>query len=149
PSELRMKAAGLTIGNAAAALILRRTPWPGGGIQLLGVETYTAPSHWKLCGAPIGGKFSSSSVELMRLGLLIPPVTKKNLGKLGLTAQDIDHYVFHQPSEVMVRKIMDDIGAEQEKGVYTHHLYGNTASSSVCVAYDHLLKTRSIKAGER
>src|SRR5690606_2112600 len=60
PSELRMKAAGLTIGNAAAALILRRTPWPGGGIQLLGVETYTAPSHWKLCGAPIGGKFSSS-----------------------------------------------------------------------------------------
>ncbi len=146
--ELRMKSAGLTVGNAAACVLLRRTPWPGGGIRLMGINTYTAPSHWELCQVPIGGTFSSSSVELMRLGQLIPPVTSRNLDALGLTAEDIDHYVFHQPSEVMVKKILTDIGANPEKGVYTHHLYGNTASASVGVTYHHLLQNREVKPGD-
>src|SRR5690606_14702152 len=64
--DLRMKSAGLTVGNAAACVLLRRTPWPSGGIRIMGLNTYTAPSHWELCQVPIGGKFSSSSVELMR-----------------------------------------------------------------------------------
>lgn len=149
PRDLKNKAAGLTIGNAAAALLLRRSPWPRGGIEIIAVDTHTAPAHWQLCTAPIGGKFDSSSVELMRLGVLIPPVTKRNLAKIGLQASEIDHYVFHQPSEVMVRKILDDIGASQDKGVYTHHLYGNTASAAVCVTYDHLLKTRTVKPGDK
>lgn len=147
--DLKNKAAGLTIGNGAAAFILRRKPWPQGGIRLLSVETYTNPVHWALCTAPIGGKFDSSSVELMRLGALIPPVTKRNLAKLNLTAQDIDYFVFHQPSEVMVRKILDDIGAGQAKGVYTHHLYGNTASAAVGITYDYLLKTQELREGQK
>jgi 3-oxoacyl-[acyl-carrier-protein] synthase III len=149
PRDLKNKAAGLTIGNGAAAFMLRRKPWPQGGIRLLSVETHTAPAHWELCTAPIGGKFDSSSVELMRLGALIPPVTKRNLAKLGLEAKDIDHFVFHQPSEVMVRRILDDIGAGQDKGVYTHHLYGNTASAAVGITYDYLLKTKGISEGEK
>jgi 3-oxoacyl-[acyl-carrier-protein] synthase III len=149
PRDLKNKAAGLTLGHGAAAFILRRKPWPQGGIRLFAVETHTAPAHWELCTAPIGGKFDSSSVELMRLGALIPPVTKRNLAKLGLEAKDIDHFVFHQPSEIMVRKILDDIGAGQPKGVYTHHLYGNTASAAVGTAYDHLLKTKGLREGEK
>jgi len=147
--DLKSKAAGLTIGNAAAAMLLRRRPFPQGGIQIMSVDTHTAPAHWELCTAPIGGKFDSSSVELMRLGVLIPPVMKRNLEKLGLKATDIDHYVFHQPSEVMVRKILDDIGAGQERGVYTHHLYGNTASAAVGVTYHHLLQTQGIRPGAK
>lgn len=147
--DLRMKGAGLTIGNASACMVLSKTPLPNGSMRLLGIDTFTDPSHWNLCKVPIGGTFESSSVELMRLGKLIPPVTKRNLDGLGLHASDIDHYVFHQPSEVMVRKILEDIGADPERGVYTHHLYGNTASASVGVTFDHLLKNREVKDGER
>jgi len=66
-----------------------------------------------------------------------------------MSPDDVDHYVFHQPSEIMVRKILEDIGVDPAKGVYTHALYGNTASASVAVTYRHLLQERAVTAGDR
>ncbi len=142
-----MKSAGLTVGNGAACFLLRRTPWPNGGIRLRSFETYTAPKHWNLCQAPIDGTFVSSSVELMRLGKLIPPWLREILAAVGWTPQDVDHFVFHQPNEVMVRRIIEDTGADPSKGVYSHPIYGNTASASVGMAFDHLLRERAVRPG--
>ena len=147
--DLQMKTAGLTIGNAAAAVLLRRKPFPGGGIKLKAINTFTAPDHWDLCRVPILGTLVSSSVELMRLGKYIPPWVKERLGALGMAPTDIDHYIFHQPSEVMVRKILTDIGVDPERGVYTHALYGNTASASVGVTYRQLLEDRPVRIGDK
>jgi 3-oxoacyl-[acyl-carrier-protein] synthase-3 len=147
--DLHMKTAGLTVGNAAACMLLRRSPFPGGGIRLMAINTFTAPDHWHLCQVPIGGTLVSSSVELMRLGKYIPPWVIERLGALGLQPNDIAHYIFHQPSEIMVRKIFDDIGIDQAKGVYTHALYGNTASASIGVTYRQLLRERPVKAGDK
>ena len=146
--DLQMKTAGLTIGNAAACMLLRRTPFPGGGIHLKAINTFTAPDHWHLCQVPIGGTLVSSSVELMRLGKYIPPWVTERLGALGMKPGDIDHYVFHQPSEIMVRKILEDIGVDPERGIYTHSLYGNTASASIGVTYRKLLKERTLERGD-
>ena len=52
----------------------------------------------------------------MRLGKYIPPWVTERLGALGLKPDDIDHYVFHQPSEIMVRKILEDIGVDPDEG---------------------------------
>jgi 3-oxoacyl-[acyl-carrier-protein] synthase III len=147
--DLQMKTAGLTIGNAAACMLLRKKPFPGGGIRLKAINTFTAPDHWNLCQVPIGGTLVSSSVELMRLGKYIPPWVKERLGALGLVPNDIDHYIFHQPSEIMLRKILADIGVDPDKGVYTHALYGNTASASIGVTYRHLLEERRVKIGDK
>ena len=147
--ELHMKSAGLTIGNAAACLLLRRKPFPGGGIRVMSLDTITVPDHWNLCQVPINGTLFSSSVELMRLGKLIPPWVRERLGAIGLKPDDIDHYVFHQPSEIMLRKILEDIGVDPNKGAYTHSLYGNTASASVGVTYKQLLEERTLRAGDK
>ncbi len=147
--DLQMKTAGLTIGNAAGCVLLRRTPFPRGGIRMQAIHTFTAPDHWHLCQVPIDGTLVSSSVELMRLGKYIPPFVAERLAALGLTPDQIDHYVFHQPSEIMVRKILEDIGVDPAKGVYTHALYGNTASASVSVTYRQLLKDRPVRAGDK
>ena len=147
--DLQMKTAGLTVGNAAACMLLRRTPFPGGGIHLRAINTFTAPDHWHLCQVPIGGTLFSSSVELMRLGKYIPPWVTERLGALGLRPDDIDHYIFHQPSEVMVRKILTDIGVDPGKGVYTHACYGNTASASVGVTFRQLLEERAVAPGDK
>jgi 3-oxoacyl-[acyl-carrier-protein] synthase-3 len=147
--DLQIKTAGLTIGNAAVGVLLRRKPFPGGGIKLRAINTFTAPDHWDLCRVPIDGKLVSSSVELMRLGKYIPPWVKERLGMLGMAPTDIDYYLFHQPSEVMVRKILADIGVDPERGIYTHGLYGNTASASVGVTYRQLLEDRKLKAGDK
>jgi 3-oxoacyl-[acyl-carrier-protein] synthase III len=147
--DLQMKTAGLTIGNAAACVLLRRTPFERGGIKLQAIHTFTAPDHWHLCQVPIDGTLVSSSVELMRLGKYIPPFVAERLAALGMTPNDIDHYVFHQPSEIMVRKILEDIGVDPKRGVYTHSLYGNTASASVAVTYRQLLQDRPVKLGDK
>lgn len=147
--DLYDKSAGLTVGNAAVCVLLRKTPWPSGGIRLLGLHTHSAPKHWHLCQAPIDGTFASSSVELMRLGKLIPPWLKENLGAAGWSPAEVDHYVFHQPSESMVRKILEDTGADPARGVYTHSLYGNTASASVGVTYHRLLEERQLEGGDK
>jgi 3-oxoacyl-[acyl-carrier-protein] synthase-3 len=85
----------------------------------------------------------------MRLGKLIPPWIKERLAAIGMKPSDIDHYVFHQPSEIMVRKILEDTGIDPNKGVYTHALYGNTASASVGVTYEQLLKERTVQPGDK
>ncbi len=147
--ELHMKSAGLTVGNAATCVLLRRQPFAGGGIRLLSIDTTTAPSHWDLCQVPIDGTLFSSSVELMRLAKMIPPWIKERLAAVNLKPADIDHYVFHQPSEIMVRKILEDTGADPDRGVYTHSKYGNTASASVGVTYNQLLEERVVRPGDR
>lgn len=148
PVALRTKAAGLTIGNAAGAWILRRTPWPRGGLRLLGIETHTEPQYWRLCSAPVDGKFESATVELMRLSDRIPDFVRKNLGRLGLSVADVNHFIFHQPSDAVLRRALEELGVSQERGVFTHQLYGNTASASVCVTYHHLLRTSALHNGD-
>ena len=149
PRDLRMKSAGLTVGNAATCVLLRSSPFPGGGIRLLAIDSIAVPDHWQLCQVPIDGTLFSSSVELMRLAKLLPPWVKKHLAALGMKPADIDHFVIHQPSEIMVRKILDEIGADSNKGVYTHSMYGNTASASVGVTYQQLLKERTVRPGDK
>jgi 3-oxoacyl-[acyl-carrier-protein] synthase III len=147
--DLQTQAAGLTVGNGAACVLLRRQPWPNGGVRLLRFTTLTAPDHWELCQAPIDGTFSSSSVELMRLGRLVPPWLKENLQALDWSPSSIDHFVFHQPSVRMVRRIISDTGGNPEHGVYSHPIYGNTASASVGITYKHLLENRRVEVGDR
>ncbi len=147
--ELNDKAAGLTIGNGAACFLLRRSPFPGGGIRLVGIDTFAAPVHWDLCKVPIDGHFASSSVQLMRLGKLIPPRLEAFLDRVGWKASEVDHFAVHQPSESMMRKILKKVGADPERAVYTHHLYGNTASASVGLAMHRLLAERTVRSGDR
>ena len=137
--DLQMKTAGLTIGNAAACVLVGAKPFPGGGIHFKAIHTFTAPDHWHLCQVPIDGTLVSSSVELMRLGKYIPPWVRSASAR-SACSRDIDHYIFHQPSEIMVRKILTDIGVDR-RAIYTHALYGNTASASMGVTYRQLLES--------
>lgn len=148
-SDLYLKAAGLTIGNAAAAMLVSRTPFEGGCIRLIGTDTHSLPSHWSLCQVPIHGHFLSSSTELMRLHKYIAPRLKTVFENLGWQPNDVDHYIFHQPSEFMTKKILQEIGADMERGIYTHHLYGNNASATVGVVYNELLVRRPPKPGDK
>ena len=91
------------------------------------------PDHWHLCQVPIDGTLVSSSVELMRLGVLLPPVLHESLERIGWSANEVDHYVFHQPSEVMVRKLLESAGADPARAVYTHSTHGNCASANAAI----------------
>lgn len=148
-AELATKFAGLTVGNAAACMLLARTPWPAGSIRLTSFGSHSAPNHWHLCKVPVGGTLVSSSVELMRLRRLIPPLLKRQLDVAGWKASEVDHFVFHQPSEQVIRQILQDVGGDPRRAIYTHHLYGNTASASVAVTFQRLLQERDLRHGDK
>jgi 3-oxoacyl-[acyl-carrier-protein] synthase-3 len=147
--DLHMKSAGLTIGNAAACVLLRARPFPDGGVRLLSIDTATSPDHWDLCQVPIDGTLISSSVELMRLGKLVPPWVTERLAAIGMKPDDVDHYVMHQPSESIIRRILEDMGVDPKKGIFTHAIYGNTSSASVAAGYQRLLQDRAVRQGDK
>ena len=149
PEELEQRVVGLTIGNAAAAWLLSRRPQPGGCARLLAAESYALPRHWDLCQAPIDGPFTSRSRELNELTVHVAPVVRRVIEAAGWSVDQVDHFVAHQPSEQMNRQVLSDLGADPERTLGTHHLYGNTASTTVALNMHELLRQRGVEAGDR
>jgi 3-oxoacyl-[acyl-carrier-protein] synthase-3 len=149
PEDLTLKVAGLTIGNAATAWLVRRQPLPGGCLEIQGMRNYSLPRHWELCQAPIDGTFASDSHELFKLNVKVAPELARMIAAVGWSVDQVDHFVFHQPSEQMIDKVLTDLGADPARGLKTHHLYGNTASTTVALAMHEVLAQREVRAGDR
>jgi 3-oxoacyl-[acyl-carrier-protein] synthase III len=142
-------AAGLTLGNAAAAFLVTRDSLAAGGARLLGFRHKTLAEHYDLCSAPIDGPFISRSKELFALAAHVPGEVQRLLSDAGWAAEDVDHYVFHQPSQAILERVFDGIGARPEACVHTHSLYGNSASTSWAVALNHRLKHGTVNNGDK
>ncbi len=149
PDELEYKLAGLTIGNAAAAWVVGRNPYPGGSARLVAARNYSLPQHYGLCNAPIDGTFTSFSHELFKLNVHVPPELARIIERADWTPDQVDHFVFHQPSEVMNEKVLVDLGVDPARGMGTHHVYGNTVSTTVALNMHEMLKARTFSPGDR
>ncbi len=147
--ELAFKSTGLTIGSAACAVLVAKQPWAQGSVKLFASDTYSLPEHWHLCQVPIRGTFTSDSKEVMQLHKYIIPRLRYFMNELNWTAEDVDHIVFHQPSETYTKKVISGMGVDPDRGIYTHHLYGNNVSATVGVVYEHLLKEREVNTGDK
>src|SRR6201996_2847266 len=123
--DVANRAAGLTLGNAAAGFLVTRESLPAGSARLLGLQHKTMAEHYELCSAPVDGHFISRSKELFALAVHVPGEIQRLLASAGWTAEDVDHYIFHQPSEAILDRVWDALGARQEARVHTHALYGN------------------------
>jgi 3-oxoacyl-[acyl-carrier-protein] synthase III len=147
--DVTVGVAGLTLGNAAAALLISREPLPAGSARLVGVLHKTLSEHYALCRAPVDRHFTSHSKELFALAVHVPGEVQRLLASAGWTAEDVDHYIFHQPSQAILERVFDAIGARPEACVHTHSIYGNTASTSWAVALNHRLKHGTINNGDK
>jgi 3-oxoacyl-[acyl-carrier-protein] synthase III len=147
--DMMTRVAGLTLGNAAAAFLITREPLPAGSARLLGFRHKTFAEHYDLCTAPVDGVFTSHSKELFALAVHVPPEIRQLVDAAGWSTQDVDHYLFHQPSEAMLNRVFAEIDARPEARVHTHALYGNTASTSWAVALDHRLKHGTVEGGDK
>lgn len=146
--DLRTRAAGLTIGNAAAAWLLGREPFPGGSLRIRAMGTVSLPVHWGLCQAPIDGTFASLSTELFKLNVHVPGIIGELLSSIDLEPADVHHFVFHQPSDLMVDKVLGDLGVEADRGLKVHGRYGNTVSTSVALCMDALVASGGLAEGD-
>jgi 3-oxoacyl-[acyl-carrier-protein] synthase III len=147
--DVAVRAAGLTLGNAAAAFLVSREPLPAGSARLVGLLHKTLPEHYALCRAPIDGYFTSHSKELFALAVHVPPEIRRLLADAGWSPQDVDHYVFHQPSEAVLERVLAELGARPQACVHTHSLFGNTASTAWAVALDYRLRHGTVRGGDK
>ena len=147
--ELVTKAAGLTIGNAASAWLVGREPFPGGCLRMVAFRNHSLTEHWDLCSAPIDGTFTSLSTDLFKLNTHVAPEVRRLVAQAGWTVDEIDHFVFHQPSESVLMSVLNALGVDRSKGLLTHHLYGNTVSTTVSLTMHELLKTGRVRPGDK
>ena len=149
PQDVAEHVAGLTLGNAAAALLISRDPLPLGGARLVGLRHKTLAEHYDLCKAPVDGYFTSHSKELFALAVNVPPEIRNLVADAGWSPQDVDHYALHQPSEAVVERIFGELDVRPQAGVHTHSLFGNTASTSWALALDYRLRNGTVADGDK
>lgn len=147
--DMMVGVAGLTLGNAAAALLITRKPLATGGARLEQITHKTLPENWELCRAPVDGHFMSQSKELFALSVHVVPLIRDLLAQSGWTPEEVDHYAFHQPSQAVLERIFSDLDAKPDAGIHTHSLFGNTASTAWALALDHRLRNGTIAAGDK
>jgi 3-oxoacyl-[acyl-carrier-protein] synthase III len=149
PEDVAVGVAGLTLGNAAAALLISRDPLRSGSARLVGLVHKTLPEHYALCRAPVDGHFTSHSKELFALAVHVPPEIRRLLADAGWSPEEVDHYAFHQPSEAVLERVLTELGARPQACVHTHSLFGNTASTAWALALDYRLRNGTVRDGDK
>ena len=147
--DAMVEVAGLTLGNAAAALLVTREPLQTGGARIVGMTHKTLSEHWALCRAPVDGHFMSKSTELFALAEHAAPEIVRLLAEAGWSPSEIDHYALHQPSEAVLERIFADLGARSQACAHTHSMFGNTASTAWALALDYRFKNATVRAGDK
>ncbi|MFZ0170249.1 MAG: 3-oxoacyl-[acyl-carrier-protein] synthase III C-terminal domain-containing protein [Acidimicrobiales bacterium] len=150
--------ASLTLGDAGAAAIVERAPEGVTGISVAGFTTVS--EHSRLCLAyparhDPGARMFTKSRAIQRVAIADTPILMQEaLDAAGLSITDIDWVIPHQTSARAIRKGMKDIcealgGEPRNEAVVTVDHYGNTASTSHCVALVEELEAGRVKAGDR
>jgi len=66
----------------------------------------------------------------------IPESIIKSLNACGLTAEDVDHVIPHQPGKGMLSKVSENVGVPWEKFRTNYQKYANTSSSTIPIMLD-------------
>ena len=144
--DLDTLAAGLTIGNAATGWLLGRTPFRHGG-RLVGTHTTGASANHNLCRVPTDGPFQSSRQTLVTLAEMVPAHVHTVTARAGWRVDEVDRFVFHQPSDRVLRGVARALGVPAERVPQLHGLHANTEASAVPLALRHLHDQGELRPG--
>ena len=72
----------------------------------------------------------------------IPILFDKILKKNKLEKKNIDHFVFHQASKLVIQKLSEDLKLDKKKIHINYDKIGNTVSSSIPIVLENLTKKK-------
>lgn len=78
---------------------------------------------------------------------IVPPTVEALLGKAGLTADDVDLFVFHQANQYMLEHLRKRLRVPAEKFVISMRNCGNTVSSTIPIALRMAQDSGQLRAG--
>ncbi|MEJ8816332.1 3-oxoacyl-ACP synthase III family protein [Lacibacter sp. H407] len=147
--------AAYSFGDAGVALLLTTTTDDKGFIFQ---RHQTFGEHWNLCRIEGGGSMYPSDASKLvfsgdTFGLknviyeIAPPFVKDCIKEAGLTVNDIDLICTHQVSKDTYRMVAETLSYDVNKIMQTFHLFGNTAATSVPIAYQQALLEGRLQKG--
>ena len=80
---------------------------------------------------------------------VVPRLVKNLLEKSKLSLEDIDHFIFHQANEFIIKKLISKINIPLKKVPINLKFTGNTVSSSVPMTYQKCIKQKNILTGQK
>jgi 3-oxoacyl-[acyl-carrier-protein] synthase-3 len=147
--------ASLTLGDAAAAVIVDRSETPG--VMLAGFTTLA--EHSRLClGLPAyshpGGLMYTRARKIHEVTMAdAPPLIEEILAKGGVHLGDVDWLIPHQTSVRAIKNgeriLSEKLGEHPRHVVVTVDELGNTASTTLFVALHHHLSRQCFCRGDK
>lgn len=92
-------------------------------------------------------EMSGSDVFLFTMRV-IPPCVRKLLNRAGLTLDEIDLFVFHQASKLVIDNLIRHLALDQSKVFTNYENIGNTVSSSIPIALKDADMQGRLKEGD-
>lgn len=77
----------------------------------------------------------------------ITEVTRKCLEKAEMTMEDIDFVICHQANERIIKSVVKQLKADDEKFYINIADYGNTSAASIPIALDEMFEKEMLKPG--
>lgn len=79
----------------------------------------------------------------------VPQVVNQALDKLALATKDIDYFIFHQPSQLLINTWADGLAVDKERFLVTVDRYSCLASVSIPVTLYEAVRQKKLAAGNR
>lgn len=96
------------------------------------------------------GQMKMDGLEILAFSLReVPRLVDDILNKNELTKEQIDLFVFHQASNIILKSIQRKLKIEEEKMAYYLEEFGNTVSISIPLALKQAMLEGRIKAGSK
>jgi len=149
-------------GDGAGAVLLQASGERGG---MLGVDLFSDGAGCEGIIMPAGGSARPASHETVEarqhtirmLGSEVYKYATRQMGEsalaalrnAGLTASDVDQFVFHQANLRIIASVQKHLGIPDEKTYVNIEKYGNTSAASVPMALVEAIAAGRIKVGDR
>jgi 3-oxoacyl-[acyl-carrier-protein] synthase-3 len=130
-------------GDGAGAVILSEVE--GGWID---TDLYGDANGKEAFTCHHSSKFKMDGKAVYDFGTkVLPTIVNSSLEKLGISKEEIDWIVPHQPGHRVLLKTAEVLGISEHKIVFNMSKFANTAAASIPMALDSLYKQNKIKNG--
>jgi len=154
--------------DAGAAVLVEKTDGRGIGEVVYGVDgkgvnhllversclRNPIDENWLALNRDVGGmsrgQMKMNGIEILTFSLKeVPALVNKILEKNNLLLRDIDLFVFHQASNIILKSLQRKLRIPEEKMAFYLENYGNTVSVSIPLALKDAIKEGRIREGSK
>ena len=146
--QFRRELASLTLGSAAAAMVLGRSSLLPDGHRYLGTVSRAATEHSHLCRGTME-RMVTDSASLLDEGLKLAADTFRLAGNTFGWVGPLNEYAVHQVSRVHTDGLVQRLGIDPAKVLALYPHYGNIGPASVPVVLSKLDELGRLRKGAR